>query len=657
MRKLDALPTWALLGGLVTVSTVLRAIAGLDVPTPLIGPDEQIYAQLGQSIYEEGRFELWGEPNRFYTLTYPLYVGLSLAYGDIEIGYAMLKVFQALVMSLTAVPVYLWGRRLTTRGWALVAAALTLVVPGLAYSGLVMTEVLFYPVATLAAWASAAALERPTARRQLVAAALILVATATRLQAVVFLPALASAIVLKALLDRRPRDVLRFWPGAAALGAAALAWAFYRLRGGGPASELLGAYRAAGDVTYDWWDAARFTAWHLADAVLFTCVVPSLALVLLLAGWRRHDEALRAFAAVAAALMAWLAIEVGVFASRNVGHLAERDLLALVPLLFLALAAWLGQGAARPRAAAGLAAVGIAATVLYLPVARFITHAELPDAFTIIPLLHLRERYSWLDVELGVGLLTALFLAAALLLPRRYLVALPAAIAVLLGAASISVSGTIAAEAAFLRDATTGRERTWVDFVAQGPVTFIYTGDLYALAPWSLRFWNDRITRVVRLHPNPLPGPVPQPLATLAPDGALLGEAGRVEADYVLTSTSVQPFGGVVARGGPMTLWSVEPPLRISLVLTGLRYDGTFDPSVDVTAYACAGGALEFTLVAAGAQRVSAVQNGTVVASRQLADGEGWTGAIEARPAGGICSVGLQAEGKVQTQRFVFERF
>ena len=65
-------------------------------------------------------------------------------------------------MSLTAVPVYLWGRSLVGSRGALVAAALTLALPGLVYSGLVMTEVLFYPVLVLAAWAAARAIQEPT---------------------------------------------------------------------------------------------------------------------------------------------------------------------------------------------------------------------------------------------------------------------------------------------------------------------------------------------------------------------------------------------------------------------------------------------------------------------------------------------------------------
>ena len=46
-------------------------------------------------------------------------------------------------MSATAVVVYFWGRRPLGASWALVAAALSVAVPGLAYSGLVMTEALF----------------------------------------------------------------------------------------------------------------------------------------------------------------------------------------------------------------------------------------------------------------------------------------------------------------------------------------------------------------------------------------------------------------------------------------------------------------------------------------------------------------------------------
>jgi hypothetical protein len=563
---------------------------------------------------------------------------------------------QALAMSLTAVPVYLWGRSLMSRGAALAAAALVLVVPGLAYSGLVMTEVLFLPIATCTAWACAAAFERPTVLRQLLAATLILVACATRLQAIVFLAAVATALLVFLLLDRRVRDLRRFWPATLVLGGAALAWAVYRLGGGGPASELLGAYRAAGDVSYTPTQIGRFIAWHFADAIMFTGVVPAVALVLLFGGWRRHDLPLRAFLAVTASFGAWLVIEVGVFASRNVGHLAERDLLALVPLLFLAFCAWLDRAAPRPRIASAVAAVGIAATVLYLPVDRFVTRSEFADAFTIVPLVHLQERFDSLEIELVVTLGALLLLAAALVVPRRLLVVLPLTIAVLLGGASVSTSRSLANDSSALRNVTTGDNRTWVDDTAPADATFVWSGDLYTIAPWSLRFWNDRVANVVKLQDTYLEGPVPQPLAVPDADGRLLVDGTAVAPEFALTSRSVRLLGTELASGGPLTLWRVDAPLRISHVVEGIRFDFTIDRTARVVAYGCDGGTLSYKVTADGDRLVELLQSNVVVDTRRLAGGETWEGTLAALSSGGVCTVGVRADGVLRVERFGFER-
>src|SRR5436309_4071216 len=182
MRRLLEFPTWALLGSVVVVSAALRAWAGLTVPTPWIAPDELIYGELGRSFWQTGHLALLDHPTRFFSFVYPALAGLPLSLGDRQLGYDALKVLQAIVMSLAAVPVYLWGRELVSRGWALVAAALALALPGLAYSGLIMTEVAFYPAFVLAAWAAARTLFRPAAGAQALAVAAILACTATRLQ-------------------------------------------------------------------------------------------------------------------------------------------------------------------------------------------------------------------------------------------------------------------------------------------------------------------------------------------------------------------------------------------------------------------------------------------------------------------------------------------
>jgi len=130
---------------LISLSTGLRWAAARGIPSPWFTPDEEIYAALGRSLYRSARFEILGHATGFYSLVYPALAGLPLSVGDPSRGYTHLKALQALVMSLTAVPVYLWGRSLMSRGWALVAAALTLSIPGLAFSGVIMTEVAFYP--------------------------------------------------------------------------------------------------------------------------------------------------------------------------------------------------------------------------------------------------------------------------------------------------------------------------------------------------------------------------------------------------------------------------------------------------------------------------------------------------------------------------------
>jgi hypothetical protein len=519
-----------------------------------------------------------------------------------------------------------------------------------------MTEVLFYPVATLAAWASAAALARPTVGRQVLASALILVACATRLQAIVFLPAMLTAVVVKALLDRRPRDVLRFWPAAVVLGGATVAWAVYRLGGGGPASELFAAYRAAGDVSYEGWEIARFTAWHLADAILFTGVVPAVALALLFARWRRLDEPVRAFLAVTASVGAWLVFQVGVFASRNVGHIAERDLLAVAPLLFLALAVWLGRDAPRPRLAAVLTALGVAAAVLYLPVERFVSPDQVADGFAIVPLIRLDDRYPSFAPELAVTGGALALLAAALVLPRRVLVAVPLAIAVLFAAASVSTSRLLAEDSAILRDATTGPDRTWLDDLGAEEVTFVWSGDLYTITPWSVRFWNDSVTDVVKLQDTFLEGPVPQPLAVPAADGRMLVDGEALDARFVVASSTVRFVGLELGDSGPLSLWRTEPPLRISHVISGITSDRRVGEHGTVVVYGCTGGALDFRLVADGDRFIELLQNGVVVTTDTIEDGEAWEGTLNAASAGGVCSFAVRTDGLVHAERFEYRR-
>ena len=115
-----------------------------------------IYSLLGQGLYREGKLAILGGPTGFFSLVWPAIAGLPLSLGDLELGYRILRVVEPLLMSLAAIPAYLWARRSGAARGRSLAAALTLALPALGYSGFVMTEVAYYPLVTLALLAAAA---------------------------------------------------------------------------------------------------------------------------------------------------------------------------------------------------------------------------------------------------------------------------------------------------------------------------------------------------------------------------------------------------------------------------------------------------------------------------------------------------------------------
>jgi hypothetical protein len=404
-------------------------------------------------------------------------------------------------MSLAAVPVYLWGRSLMAKRWALIAAALTLALPGLAYSGLVMSEVAFYPIVVLAAWAAARTLESPTLDRQAVMVLVSVLAVATRLQAVVLVPIFATALPLEAVIARRRVRLSAFVPTFAAAGVVGALWIGWRLSAHG---SLLGGY---GDVAgrYGLGRAAHFVGYHAVDVGLLAGIFPLCALLVLL--WRglRQGETnaqVRAYLAVSTGAVLWFVIEVGVFASREVGLLAERDLIALAPLLFIALALWLDRGLPGGHWLRALVSLGVAGGVVALPLGTLVTPDALPSAFSLIPLEHLRRLTSLHTTELVLALAVAAAAALFAFLPRQLGALLPVILLLALSAGSVSASREVAAQARAQKLRLLGPVRRWIDDHADGPVAYVYDGQVWWNAPWENVFWNRRVQWVYDLPGN-----------------------------------------------------------------------------------------------------------------------------------------------------------
>jgi hypothetical protein len=657
--------TWVAVGGLVLVSAAARATAGLGIPTPWISPDELVYSLAGEGLYRTGHLAILGGPTPYYSAVVPLIDGIPLSFGDLALGYTTLKILQALLMSLAAVPVYVWGRTLMAKRWALTAAVLTLAIPGLAYSGLLMSEVAFYPIVVLAAWSAAAAIESPTRGRQALFVLAVALAVATRLQAVFLLAAFPCAIALDSLLGRRRPRILAFAPALAGVALVAGLWAAWRL---GTRESVLGAYGSASGTS----SAARslrFVAYHAGDAALLTGVFPFCALLVLL-WWalRRgeQDRRARAYLAVAASVVVLLVLEVGVFASREVGLLAERNLIAAAPLLFLGLALWLDRGGPGGYPARAIAGFGVAASILALPLGTLVVPGALPDSFSLVSLYHLRRLTSLRATELALWLTTIAAAALFALLPRRALVLLPAVLLLALAAGSFAAGREVVSQARAQKVRLLGPARRWIDAGADGPVAYVYDGQSYWNAVWENVFWNRRIRWVYDLPGPVVPGPLPQqplqvlPNGELKPGGAVSpARFAVIPFNYALVGDRVAsaPQTGTDRQG--LALWKLDRPLRVSTITSGLLPNGDVDYQAALSVYGCRSGTFDLVFLVKEPQTVRVFLDGRLARRATFGSATTWHLQLTVPPVAGtgrICRMRVLAGALLGTTRFAFAR-
>jgi asparagine N-glycosylation enzyme membrane subunit Stt3 len=169
-----------------------------------------MYAELARWLLETGTPLVRGESAHFFPLLYPLLTAPAWLWEDVELAYRTVQAFNAVAMSLAAIPVFLLARRLRVGdGLALVAAALAVVLPELLYSSSLLAESLAYPLALAAVAAAVAVFERPLLRLQLAFLACSGLAACSRIQLAVLPLCYLAAIVAVGLRERRLRTRLR----------------------------------------------------------------------------------------------------------------------------------------------------------------------------------------------------------------------------------------------------------------------------------------------------------------------------------------------------------------------------------------------------------------------------------------------------------------
>ena len=166
------------LPALVGLSTVLQWLAGRRLTGLWIMPDEAVYGERALDLWRHGRMAILHGEGAGYGFLYPALAGAPLSVGRLATGYASLKLLQALAMSLVAVPGLLLRAPVHAPGIRAARGGTRTRVAADALRGLVMTEVMIYPVGAFALLAIARAIETATLRHQAIAFAAIVAAHA-----------------------------------------------------------------------------------------------------------------------------------------------------------------------------------------------------------------------------------------------------------------------------------------------------------------------------------------------------------------------------------------------------------------------------------------------------------------------------------------------
>ena len=283
LTRARRVPVWAWLAAIVVASALIRLWLVRGMAAPFVFVDELIYSELAKSVADGDGYAVRGQPASGYSVLYPALISPAyFLFEAVSDAYAAAKAIGAVTMSLAAIPAFLVARRVVRPSLALLAAALAVAVPSMAYTATITTESLFYPVAVTVAWLLLRYLERPGWWSLLILLGCCAVAFLTRAQSLAFLPAIATAPALLVLVRGQVRVLRPFLPLYAVLAAGTvLVVAVQAARGLSP-FDLLGAYSIVGEAGYDVSSVLRFWLWHIEELDLYVGIVPLAALLLLL---------------------------------------------------------------------------------------------------------------------------------------------------------------------------------------------------------------------------------------------------------------------------------------------------------------------------------------------------------------------------------------
>ncbi len=588
------MPSWQRHGPALALAATICLAFGLYtllaslVDVPRVHPDEVRYAIAGSSLVEGEGLSLRGGEYGFGPLYALVLAGILLFTSGLAAAYDLFKAANALFFALTALPVYLLARRLVSDWWAVLAAGLSVAIPSSISVATVMTESLAFFTAAWALYAIMLALEKPSTGRQLALLAAVAAAFATRPQfgALYATWLLGLALIWWIRPATRPRargDLVRLWPSAVPLVLAAGVLASRLVSGSSP-RESFGAYWELWRG-YDPLQVAKWLAYHLADFEIYLAVVPlAVAPIVLTALIRRGRAGSDVSAAFAALFLSANAIGLLVVAAFNstpyaYDRLHDRYAFYLIPLWLIVLVTWLADGLPRPLVATASGVVLALVLPAILPFRQLANEAGIdtvPGALWV-----------WLESQTaGPGatsgrLLLAVFviglLLAMLFLPRRWRLALPAAVlAVFAATAAFAWERMIdAPENAVLAG---GLEPAWIDerLPDDARVTKLYlesatcpASSLTRHSLFATEFFNVTVDRAAYIGDS-IPDGIPLDRVEVESGRLVFEDGAPFIADFVYTQPGIELTGRQITTGtaANLVLWQTDGHVRMPGVAT-----------------------------------------------------------------------------------------
>ena len=576
LARLNHVP-WPLSVGLAAaVAGVGWYSLGRALAVPRIFADEIIYAEAARGLAENGRLLGHG-----YGIVTPAVDATAylLTGNDVD-AYRLIQAINVVVMVSAAFPAYLLAKRALSHRGALAVAALAVLVPWMVYARFVMTEAAFYPVFLLFGLALVRALEKPSARRQLVLALALALAFATRTQAVALAGAVVSAVVLHGLARGSLRATFR---------AFAPTWALYAAAGAGAAvMAAAGIWRPLGAYSVllreSWhphgivlWLAAHVTSLTLGLGVLVVVAAPLGAAALLNPRAEAHEQA---FAAAAVSSTLWLLLTVAVLSVTPYGEgtVHERSLFFVTPFVLICAFAWAERGFPRPLLLTSATVAGLVILAILMPSGVITTHSIDALSFKL-----------WGEMPRG-GLSTAALFVVAVAIGTVIIIRLrvtwPLVVSVVLAATGVAAASDYRSE----QPRSLTQRYAWIDGTlpvgARAAILWIgldegrcppgAAASLLGKVALYTEFFNSRIGPVGHLLGDNADRGLATDTFGIRRDGVVTRAGIALRPGYVVTDARVEIAGSRVAllrardvgiadarENSALALWRVAPPLRL----------------------------------------------------------------------------------------------